>query len=261
MSTELLSDLREGAAKRDLWQMLAGRDIANRYQRTFLGPLWITLSTLVFTLAIGVLYSGLFAIEPSSYLPYLTASYIVWILISTTLLEMSSSLTANLHFILNLPGPLSVYFFRTVLRNLWVLAHNLPALAVVALIAPFQVGLSAFLALPGLVIVIFSLLSWGIGLALISTRFRDFTAILASGLQILFFLTPVMWSIDQVPATLANLSLLNPLSSLIAIIRDPVLGVLPGFHVWSIAVSFLVAGFVFAELMYSRFRSRVEYWL
>src|SRR5258708_32822844 len=61
-----------------LWTMLGWNDIRQRYRRSTLGPLWITLSMAVFIGVLGVIYSRIFHVEVDIYLPFLTAGYVTW---------------------------------------------------------------------------------------------------------------------------------------------------------------------------------------
>ena len=68
-----------GAAR--LWRLalaLGWFDIRLRYRGSMLGPFWLTLSTAVMVVALGVLYSALFKMELHDYLPFLALSLVLW---------------------------------------------------------------------------------------------------------------------------------------------------------------------------------------
>ena len=64
------ADLKKGLAQRELWLALGWQDIKQRYRRSTLGPLWITIATGVMALALGLLYSLLFQQDLASFLPH-----------------------------------------------------------------------------------------------------------------------------------------------------------------------------------------------
>src|SRR5690606_36301041 len=66
-----IADIRDGLRDRELWSHLAWQDIKQRYRRSVLGPLWITLSMGVTAIGLGLLYSQLFGAEIGTFLPYL----------------------------------------------------------------------------------------------------------------------------------------------------------------------------------------------
>src|SRR5687767_13211467 len=80
-------DILDGTSKFHLWGMLGWHDIRQRYRRSLIGPFWLTISTGVMVLALGILYAGLFKFDVSSYLPYLGVGLITWSLISTVINE------------------------------------------------------------------------------------------------------------------------------------------------------------------------------
>ena len=54
-----------------VWVIMGWDDIRQRYRRSVLGPFWITLSTGIFILLLGIIYSRLFHMELQHYMPYL----------------------------------------------------------------------------------------------------------------------------------------------------------------------------------------------
>lgn len=65
-------DLSAGLNARELWLHLGWQDIKQRYRRSLLGPLWITIATGVTAVAMGLLYGELFHMDIKSFLPYVT---------------------------------------------------------------------------------------------------------------------------------------------------------------------------------------------
>ena len=73
-------DLVAGWRSRELWGHLGWQDIRQRYRRSVLGPIWITISMAVTAIALGILYAGLFGNDLSVQLPYILVGFIVWAL-------------------------------------------------------------------------------------------------------------------------------------------------------------------------------------
>src|SRR3981081_1420012 len=69
-----------------MWSALAGQGLKLRVRGSMLGPFWLTISTLVMVVAMGVIYAQLFHQEPSTYLPFLTVGLIVWQLSHRTII-------------------------------------------------------------------------------------------------------------------------------------------------------------------------------
>jgi hypothetical protein len=65
-------DLWDGACKSWMWTALALQDIKLRYRGSVLGPWWLTVTTLLMAVAMGLVYTQIFGVNEEIYLPYLT---------------------------------------------------------------------------------------------------------------------------------------------------------------------------------------------
>jgi ABC-type polysaccharide/polyol phosphate export permease len=116
------------------------------------------------------------------------------------------------------------------------------------------------LALPGLILIALNGLWLGLLLGTLSARFRDVPSIIASVVQIAFFLTPVLWKPDM-RGDLVYFVNLNPFHHFISIVRAPLLGQAPELHNWLVACGITVVGWTMAFVVYRRFRGRIAYWV
>ncbi|MCU0836771.1 MAG: ABC transporter permease, partial [Chromatiaceae bacterium] len=82
-----IDDLLTGLRRYPLWGMIGFHEMRQRYRRSFLGPFWITISMGVMVLALGLLYGKIFNQDLSLYLPFLSAGFVVWGLLSQLILE------------------------------------------------------------------------------------------------------------------------------------------------------------------------------
>jgi ABC-2 type transport system permease protein len=131
-----IADLRRGWAQRPLWGHLGWQDIRQRYRRSVLGPVWITISMAVTAVALGILYSGLFDIDLATFLPHVLVGFIVWNFISGVIAEGSEVFIANEGLIKHLPSPLSVHVYRLVWRQALFFGHNLIVYLVMLFVYP-----------------------------------------------------------------------------------------------------------------------------
>src|SRR5436305_11662975 len=129
-------DLTAGAARSWMWTALALQDIKLRYRGSVLGPFWLTISTVVMVAAMGAIYSRLFGMELSTYLPYLTIGLIVWQFVSAVVTEGCGTFLQVESVIQQIPIPFSIHAYRGVCRNLIVLAHSFGMIPVVLLVFP-----------------------------------------------------------------------------------------------------------------------------
>ncbi|MFL6142030.1 MAG: ABC transporter permease [Labedaea sp.] len=287
-----VTDIIGGWHERELWSHLGWLDIKQRYRRSVLGPLWITISQGVLALALGLLYSTLFKLHLQTFLPYIVVGFMVWTFISGCLLEGMETFISNEGLIRHLPAPLTVYALRTVWRQVLLFAHNMIIYAIIlvvffgALDEPYQLNTgycvadSAAICHPGLgwysltAIPAFLLLAINGGwvalfLGVISTRFRDFPQLVSSIIQLMFYMTPIVWPIDQLNAGGGRDSVswalpfvyLNPFYHFVQIIRAPLLGQAVSVWSWVVVVGTTVVGWALALVVMRNYRSRVSYWV
>jgi len=259
-------DLGRGWEQRELWLQLGWQDIRQRYRRSVLGPIWITISMAVTAIALGILYSGLFGIELADLLPHVLVGMIVWGFIAGCIAEGSEVFVANSGLITHLPAPISIHVYRLVWRQTLFFAHNLIVYVVMLIVFPQPLkwtDLSAFLAFALLVL---NGMWVALLVGIVSTRFRDLPPVTQSIVQLLFFLTPIVWMYDVLQdnpnvAGRARLVELNPLFHFVELIRRPMLGQDQQWHTWFVVIGITVVGWALALLVMRRYRSRVAYWV
>ena len=110
-------DLRGGWRQRPLWGYLGWQDIKQRYRRSVLGPLWISITMGVIATAMGILYGALFHEPIQTFLPYVATGLLIWNFINGCILEGSEVFIANEGLIRFLPAPLTLHVYRLVWRQ------------------------------------------------------------------------------------------------------------------------------------------------
>jgi len=280
-------DITEGFKQRELWGHLGWQDIKQRYRRSIIGPLWITLSMAVTAAGLGLLYSQLFGSPVGTFLPYITVGFIVWNFMNGCLTEGTETFIRNEGLIKHLPAPLTVYALRTVWRLTLMFAHNLLVYFVVLAIFWSDLTVAGYhittdpnaIDHPGLnwtvlfAIPAFVLLAvnggWvAILFGIISTRYRDIPPVIQSLTQLLFFMTPIVWSTDLLVAKFGDnaewrewVAELNPLYHYIQILRAPLIGNVQSWHHWVVVGAFTVVGWGLALVAMRNYRARISYWV
>lgn len=254
------NDLFIGMRASQIWGTLGWHDIRQRYRRSFLGPFWFTLSTLIMVVVLGELYSTLLQQEITNYLPYLAVGLVIWQYLASSVNEGCTSFIGSAYLINQIRLPLTVHVCRIAWRNFVILLHSLPVV-VIMLIASGHWPSPAFFLVP---LALFLLLLhgvWiGVVLGMFCARFRDISQIVTNLVQVAFFFTPVMWS-PEILKDRAWVATCNPLYHLIEIVRAPIIGRPIHFESWVWSVGFLIIGFSFAQYLMQRYRNRVPYWL
>ena len=247
-----------------LWPLtltLGWFDIRLRYRGSMLGPFWLTLSTAVMIAALGILYSRLFKMELHDYLPFLALSLVLWGVLSTVIAEACTCFTSVESTIRSMRMPHAVHAMRIVVRNLIVLAHNVVVIVVVYAWFNNWPGLGAVRAIPGLLLWVVDGLAICLLLGPIGARFRDIPPIIASVIQIAFFVSPVIWKPELLHGPALDLLWLNPFYTLLEIVRGPLLGDTVSLHVWASALAYSAALVVAAWFLFARTRGRLAFWV
>ncbi|MGE5522717.1 MAG: ABC transporter permease [Rhodospirillaceae bacterium] len=255
-----IRDVRDGIASIYVWPMLGWLEIKQRYRRSTLGPFWLTLSTAVVILGMGPLYGRLFNQDLSAYFPFLAVSIVLWSLMSTLITDSCTAFISAEGYIKDLKLPYTVHVLRIVWRNLIMFAHNLIAVLVVLAIFRPHWGPSLVLVPVGVLLIAINGVWFGILLGLLCTRFRDIPQVVASLLQLAFFLTPILWRPTMLGKYQWALDL-NPLYVFMEIVRAPLLGEETRVKLWLLALLITGIGWVISMLLFARFRTRIAYWL
>ena len=255
-----VQDFAEALRYRRLVWTLGSLDIRLRYRGSALGPLWLTLSTAIMVAALGLIYSRLLHEDLHSYLPYLALSMVLWNFVNTLVAEACLTFTQAEMLVRSLRMPFAVHAARVVVRNVLVLGHNV--LVIVLVLAIFRVvpGPGALLAIPAFGLWLVDAFALCLLLGAFCARFRDIPPIVASVMQIAFFVSPIIWR----PGLLHHAAWIlpfNPFYTLFEILRGPVLGNLPGRLVWASALGYSAVLLAAAWLLFVRVRGRIAFWL
>ncbi|TRM54256.1 ABC transporter permease [Achromobacter sp. LC458] len=257
-----LEDLSSALRRSTLIATLGWQDVRQRYRRSALGPFWLTISMGVMIGTIGLVFGQIFKSPMEEFLPFLAAGLILWTFISSVITEGCSSFIAAEAVIKQLPIPLSVHVFRQLWRNLIILTHNIVIFPLVMLAVGKAPSVHMFLAIPGLLLVLLNLVWLCIFLGIICTRFRDIPQIISSLLQVIFYLTPIMWLPSLLPQRAGTYMLdLNPFFHFLEIVRAPLLGQLPSIENWLVTIGIAAVGWIATILLFARYRRRIAYWL
>lgn len=255
-------DIAVATRRMPLAGTLGWQDVRQRYRRSALGPLWLTISMGVMIATIGIVFGSLFHSSMTEFLPSLASGIILWGFISTTISEGCTSFIASDAIIRQLPIPLFVHVLRMTWRNVIILGHNLLILPIVFVAVHKPVHPILFVSIAGFALLIVNLLWVALVLGTACARFRDLSQMVGSILQVAFYLTPIVWLPQSLPANASAYLLdFNPAYHLLEIVRAPLLGHPPSAMNWAASGAMAAVGWAVALLFYGRFRRRIAYWL
>jgi len=252
--------------QRALLAVLVTRELRARYRGTFLGYLWSLLNPLLLLGVYTVVFSFVIPARAPTHVPYplfLFAGLLPWLFASGALLDAAVVLADNGPLLKKVVCPPEVFPAVTVLSHL---VHHLLALPV--LLAAMGVA-AAFgrlhfpwtVALLPVAIVLWLLPVAGLALAVagLAVHFRDLKDLLHNLLNLFFFLTPIIYSIEQVPqGVLRRTVMANPVAPLVEIYRGvALLGTVPPLSTWLWAALIAVALWSLGALLFARLRETI----
>jgi ABC-type polysaccharide/polyol phosphate export permease len=257
---QAFTDLFGGARLHELWIRLAYHDIRQRFQRSVLGPLWLTLSMGIMVATLGLVFSTLFQQEAAKTLPYISVGIIFWGLLSSCINDGSTVFISAESFIRNVPMPISVHFYRMMARDMMVWGFNMVIYFMLAVYFALMPGLDTLLFIPGFILFLVNATWMSLAAGVLAARYRDVPQVIANVIQVLFFLTPIFWS----PTTMPNrpaFVVFNPLYHLIEIVRAPLLGEPVSPMSWGLCICMAAVGLSLTAWLYRRAHARIAYWV
>lgn len=256
-----MSDFKEAITQNYLWRELSWNDVRARYRRSTLGPFWITLSMAVTISAMGPLYGALFNFDPSNFVPHLGLGLIFWAYMSSTITESCNTFIDAQHYLKQTKISFIVFVFRVIYRQLIVLMHNILLYPIIMLILGLGINWNILYVFPGLALVSLNLIWISILFSLFCTRYRDMLQVVNSIISLLFFVTPIIWKLEQLPEDRKYLAGWNLFSYFLDLLRSPLLGVEPRIDSWVVALYSAIIGFIFSFICFAKVKNRITYWL
>jgi ABC-type polysaccharide/polyol phosphate export permease len=266
-----MSDLLAGLKHVEYWAHYAWHDVKQRYKRSALGPFWITISMSVTIIGQALLFSLLFGQNLATFLPYIAAGQILWALIVSFITDSQQAFIGMAGVAKNVRLPLSVHYFKFVLQQVILLAHNIVPLVVLQLILHRHdyTVLSLLCLIPSFILLMLNCMWMGLAAAVVSSRFRDLGTVISSVVQLAYFATPILWPVQVALDKLDEKNLgylqwlirLNPFYQMMEILRRPILADLPYSGAWAYLIVMAIVGWTVTLWGYRKTYRRIVYWL
>lgn len=247
-----------------LWQFrlvffqLVSQHVTLRYRRTALGFLWTLVNPLLTMVITSVIFSLMMRMPLRSFAVFLFAGLIPWGLFSGCVLSGGNAILENEGLIKKIYIPRQIFVLARVSSLLIDAFLSFCCLFVVALAigSPFTAAL---------VVVPFAFLlvaMFGLGLALCmsiaSVYYRDIPQIVGILLQAGYYVTPIIYPLEIVPARFQRLMTMNPMYYFVEMFRKPIYeGVLPSAHTVLVCIGCAIVSLLIGTRVFQRFDSEV----
>ena len=246
-------NLKEVWQYRDLLFLFVNRDIVTVYKQTVLGPLWYLIQPLFTSIIFTIIFNNVAGIETGSIPPFLfnLGGIMVWNYFTSCLNDTSDTFKKNA----NIFG--KVYFPRVIMPLSIVISNLLKfgiqffifvAFYIYYVYEGMEVRLSAVSLLLPLLVVLMGFLGLGLGMIISSmvTKYRDLSFLVGFGVQLLMYLSAVMYPMALLKEKLPSLGWLieyNPLAYVVETSRYLLLkeGTVSGFGmIYTVMITFVI---------------------
>jgi len=236
---------------RDLLFMLVKRDFITFYKQTILGPLWFIVQPLLTTLIFVILFGNIAKLSTDGIpqLAFYLAGITIWNYFAESLTKTSSVFTANASIFGKVYFPRLIMPLSIVASSLLKFAVQFALFILVVIYYTFvaqSIQPNLWILITPVLILLMALFALGVGMIFssLTTKYKDLTFLLAFGIQLFMYITPVVYPSSALPEKFQILAKINPLSSIFECFRYAYLGT-GTFTITDLLISTLVIVFLF----------------
>lgn len=253
-------NLKEIWLFRDLFYFFTWRDVKVKYKQTVIGALWAIFQPFI-TMVVFTIFFGKLAKMPSDGTPYPIFVYtglIFWTLFSTGLAHASNTFMENERIVTKVYFPRIILPVSSIITNIVDFVIASVILVGMMIYYHYLPSLWSIVMFPLLIIMtIFSTLGIGLLFGSLNVKYRDVRFVLPFFIQLLIFITPVIYPVSIVSERYRWVLGLNPMSGVIDTARVVILGV--GKIDWSLLGISAISMAVFCLLGYFYFKKVERY--
>ena len=204
---------------RELLKSNVKKEIRGKYKGSFLGILWSVVNPLLTVLVYAIVFPIILGIKEENYLLYLICGVIPWNFFVTTVTQGTTTILANGDIIKKVFFPREILPISIGLSTL--INFFISCVIILAFVIGSGLGVHIYLILLPVVAIIQFMFSLGLVfiLSAINVYVRDVEYIVTFVLNLLFYGTPIIYTLDMIPAKYMWIMDLNPMAQLIEAYR------------------------------------------
>ena len=218
----VLIDLAEIWRYRELFYVFTWRDLKIRYKQTLLGVIYVVFQPIVSTVIFTIFFGNLAKI-PSGNLPYsifVLNGLIFWNFFSGSLNRASNSMLENVNIITKVYFPKIILPLSVMVTFFVDFVINFIIFLCYAALLGYIPNFSIILLLPlTIILTAITIIGLGLFLASINVKYRDVRNILPFAIQIMLFLTPVIYPLSIMTERNKFIMALNPMTTVVEAMR------------------------------------------
>lgn len=196
------------------------KDFRGKYKKSFLGVLWSFINPLLQLLIYSIVFSFIMKSGIENYTCFLVVALIPWGFFSTTLIQSTTAIVCNAGIVKKVYFPREILPISVVTSNL--LNFLISCIIIIAALIISGVGLSWYILFLPLILIVQYILLIGLSfiLSAITVYIRDLEYFINVLIMLWFYLNPIVYSIDFIPAKWLPIFELNPMLHIINAYRD-----------------------------------------
>lgn len=246
-----------GSARRNLHSLwvLSARDLRVRYATSWLGYMWSVLDPLVMSLIYWFVFTQIFhrSVGSDPYIVFLIAALLPWVWFNASVSDFTRAFQRDAKLVRSTAIPRVIWVGRIVLSKGIEFLLSLPVLALFVVFGGGHVTWGLFWFPVAVLLQTVLLTGLGLILAPLCALFDDLERTTKLVLRALFYATPIIYSISDLPSSFSWLAVANPLAGLFSMYRSAFFleqwdtAAVLATVVWSIGL-FAIGMFVFRRL-------------
>ncbi len=257
----LNNQIKECIKNWEKWLLPAINDVQSKYKRTLLGPIWNILATVITLSIMAFVWSFVFNVDLESFIPYIFNGFIVFFLFNNNVVA-SCQLLTNLYkdIYLNIPASLLSLILRNFAQNILSFTFYFMIIFPMYFIMFDFKFINIIFYFLGLILFSLNTILISYICCMVTTRYRDFQPLIQSILSAATLLTPIIWNKEMLGDKM-NYVYLNPLTFMIEIVRDPVIGKIPELNVYLYNILLFLFLYIILFIFIKFKGNRIIYWI
>jgi lipopolysaccharide transport system permease protein len=212
---------KEFKRKKDLLWLLTKKEVTLKYKRTFLGIIWSLLNPILLAAVLFIAFKIFMRIQMENYTFFLLSALFPWNWFSASVTISTGTLIGNVNLIKRILFPRHFLVIAAILGQFVNLIFAIPIIVGFSCFYGNGPGINWLIVVPILIFIQF-IVTTGICLmiSMVNAYFRDMEYIIGVVINLLFWMTPIIYPLNIIPEAYRRCLLLNPLTYLITAWRD-----------------------------------------
>jgi ABC-2 type transport system permease protein len=210
-----------GRRYRQILWLLTTRDLRVRYSTSALGYLWSILDPLVMAAIYWFVFTQVFnrSVGEDPYIVYLLCGLLPWMWFNGTISDCTRAFLKDAKLVRSTKIPRTIWVNRLVLSKGIEFLFSIPVLALFAILNGATLHWEVVYWLLAILLQVVLTIGLGLIIAPLVVFFRDMDRAVKLTLRFMFYATPIIYSLDNLPADVQTIGAFNPMAGIIGLYR------------------------------------------